>query len=77
MEAAVNALGKKLLVVTAANDRELEAAFAAAAQERVSVLCVNIDPFLLQARDRITSLAASYSLPAIYPLRDFVDAGGL
>jgi putative ABC transport system substrate-binding protein len=77
MEAAVNALGKKLLVVTATNDHELEAAFAALAQGRVSVLCVNIDPFLVQAQDRITSLAASHSLPAMYPLRDFVDGGGL
>jgi putative tryptophan/tyrosine transport system substrate-binding protein len=77
MEAAVTALGKKLLVVRATNDQELEAAFAALAEERASVLCVNIDPFLIQAQDRITSLAASYSLPAIYPLREFVDAGGL
>ena len=40
MEAAVNALGKKLLVVKATSDRELEAAFETLAQERVSVLCV-------------------------------------
>jgi putative ABC transport system substrate-binding protein len=77
MEAAVTALGKKLVVARATDDRELEAAFAALAQERVSALCVNIDPFLIQAQDRITSLAANYRLPAIYPLRDFVDAGGL
>ena len=77
MEAAVNALGKKLLVVRATSDRELQAAFATLAQERVSVLCVNIDPFLIQAQERITALAASYSLPAIYPLREFVNRGGL
>ena len=77
MEAAVNGLGKKLLVVTATSDREVEAAFATLAQERVSVLCVNIDPFLIQAQERITALAASYNLPTIYPLRDFVDRGGL
>ena len=77
MEAAVKALGKKLLVVRATNDRELEGAFAELARERVSALCVNIDPFLVQAHDRITALAVSHSLPAIYPLRDFVDAGGL
>ena len=51
-EAAVIALGKPLLVVRAMNGRELEASFAALAQERVSVLCVNIDPFLIQAQDR-------------------------
>jgi putative tryptophan/tyrosine transport system substrate-binding protein len=77
MEAAVKALGKKLLVVRATNDRELEAAFAELAQERVSALCVNIDPFLIQAHDRITGLSVRHSLPAIYPLRDFVDGGGL
>jgi putative tryptophan/tyrosine transport system substrate-binding protein len=77
MEAAVKALGKKLLVVRATNDRELEAAFAELTLERVSALCVNIDPFLLQAHERIIALAVSHSLPAIYPLRDFVDAGGL
>src|SRR3974377_905314 len=64
MEAAINALGKKLLVVRATNDRELEAAFAPLVQERVSVLCVNIDPFLIQAQDQIPSLAASHRLPA-------------
>ena len=77
METAVNAVGQKLLVVTATSDRELEAAFGALAQERASVLCVNVDPFLIEARDRIVSLATRYSMPAIYPLRDFVDAGGL
>ena len=77
METAVTALGKKLLVVRATNDHELEAAFVALAHARVSVLCVNIDPFLIQAQDRITSLASSHSLPAMYPLREFVDGGGL
>ena len=77
MEAAVQALGKRLLVVRATNDRELEAAFAELGRERVSALCVNIDPFLIQAHDRITALAVSQRLPTIYPLRDFVDGGGL
>jgi putative ABC transport system substrate-binding protein len=76
-EAAVKALGQKLLVVKAAGDRELEAAFETLAQERADALAVNIDPFLFGAHDRIISLAARYDLPAIYPIRGFVDAGGL
>jgi putative ABC transport system substrate-binding protein len=75
--AAVKALGQKLLVVKATNDRELEAAFRALAQERADALTVNIDPFLFRAHDQIISLAARYGLPAIYPVRGFVDAGGL
>jgi len=37
----------------------------------------NINPFLFRAHDQIISLAARYGLPAIYPVRGFVDAGGL
>jgi len=75
--AAVKALGMKLLVVKAASDRELEAAFETLAQERADALAVNIDPFLFRAHDQIISLAARHGLPAIYPVRQFVDAGGL
>jgi putative ABC transport system substrate-binding protein len=35
------------------------------------------DPFLFRAREQIISLAARHDLPAIYPVRQFVDAGGL
>ena len=76
-QAAVKALGKKLLVVKATDDRELGAAFETLAQVRADALAVNIDPFLFRAHDRIISLAARYGLPAIYPVRGFVDAGGL
>jgi putative ABC transport system substrate-binding protein len=75
--AAVKALGMKLLVVNATGDRELEAAFATLVQERADALAVNIDPFLFRAHDQIISLAARHGLPTIYPVRQFVDAGGL
>jgi putative ABC transport system substrate-binding protein len=75
--AAANALGQKLLILKATSDRELEAAFETLTQKRAGALAVNIDPFFFQAQDSIISLAARYGLPAIYPLRAFVDAGGL
>jgi len=76
-EAAANALGRKLLVLKATSDHELETAFETIAHERIGALAVNIDPFLFRARDRIISLAARHGVPAIYPVRQFVDAGGL
>jgi putative ABC transport system substrate-binding protein len=75
--AAVKALGQKLLVVKATGDRELEVAFETLAEERADALAGNIDPFLFRAHDQIISLAARHGLPAIYPIRAFVDAGGL
>jgi putative tryptophan/tyrosine transport system substrate-binding protein len=35
------------------------------------------EPFFDSQRDRIVSLSARYSLPAIYGFRDYVVAGGL
>jgi putative ABC transport system substrate-binding protein len=55
----------------------LSAAFETLEQERAGALAVNIDPFLYRAQDQIISLAARDGLPAIYPVRQFVDAGGL
>jgi putative ABC transport system substrate-binding protein len=75
--AAVKARGQKLMVVKATSDRELEVAFETLAHERADALTVNIDPFLFRAHDQIISLAARHGLPAIYPVRAFVDAGGL
>jgi putative ABC transport system substrate-binding protein len=55
----------------------LESAFAMLAQERVEALFVQVDPFFTDRREKVAALAAQYSLPAIYALREFVDAGGL
>jgi putative ABC transport system substrate-binding protein len=76
-EAAAKALGLKLLVLKATGDRDLRAAFETLEQERAGALAVNIDPFLSRAQDQIISSAARHGLPAIYPVRQFVDAGGL
>ena len=35
------------------------------------------DAFLVPHRAKITSLAAHYRLPAVYPFRDFIEVGGL
>ena len=40
-------------------------------------LIVVPDTFLLVHREAITSLAARYRLPTVYPFRSFTDAGGL
>jgi ABC-type uncharacterized transport system substrate-binding protein len=74
---ATNALGHKLVIANASTERELESAFVMLAQERVEALFVQVDPFFTDRREKIAALAAQYSLPAIYALREFVDAGGL
>jgi putative ABC transport system substrate-binding protein len=76
-EAAANALRQKLLILKATSEGGLDSAFETLAQERAGALTVNIDPFFFRAQDHIISLAARHGLPAIYPLRQFVESGGL
>jgi putative ABC transport system substrate-binding protein len=74
---AARAIGRQVRIANAANDRELEAAFATLVQQGAAALLVGADPFFDTRRDRIVALAAQFKLPAIYQFRDFAVAGGL
>ena len=52
-------------------------AFAVIANARPHALAVIADRFLLAHRDQIVAFAAAKRLPAMYPYREYVDAGGL
>jgi putative ABC transport system substrate-binding protein len=56
---------------------ELESVVAAHAGARNSSLIVIPDSFMSGHRAEVTSLAARYRLPAVYPFREFVELGGL
>ena len=56
---------------------ELESAIAAQARTPNGGLVVMTDSFLVAHSAEITSLAARYRLPAVYPFRFFVELGGL
>jgi len=71
------AIGQKLLVLRAATESELEAAFARATQEKATAMLVNPDAFFTARRVKIIELAAQYKLPAIYAWREFAEDGGL
>ena len=77
IEAAANALGRRLEVLTASTESDLEAAFATMVQHRVDSLIVMADPFLIFRREQLIALAARHAMPAIYPMRSFADLGGL
>jgi putative ABC transport system substrate-binding protein len=75
--AASAALGRKLIVVEAGNERDLSAAFAAAAREDARALLIQTDPFFDSARGTLIELMTHYSLPTVSPFLDFPTAGGL
>ena len=63
------ALGQKVVVFKASNDREIDAAFTAMAQDKVSAMLVGAGEFLTSRRRQIVQLAALHKIPAIYALR--------
>ena len=71
------ALGQKVVVFKASNDREIDAAFTAIAQAKVSAMLVGLGEFLSSRRSQIVGLAALHKIPAIYIGRQYTEAGGL
>ena len=64
-------------VVEVRRVEELDNAFATIASSRPDALAVIADRFLLARRSRIVEFAATTRLPAMYPYKEYVDAGGL
>ena len=77
VEATVRSLGKKLLVLRAGSEAELETALVTIVQNRVGALLIASDTFFYGWRDKIVSLVALHRIPTIYYLRGFAQAGGL
>jgi putative ABC transport system substrate-binding protein len=77
VEKAVQAIGHELVIMDASSNSDIEAAFGTFIQRGAGGLLVGSGPFLTSNRDRIIALAARYALPASYPVREFVTAGGL
>ena len=75
---AAVALKLKLEEIETRPDRNgLEIAFEAAKQKQVNaIMTMSTRPFFAE-RKRIVELAGKHWLPAIYPQKEFVDAGGL
>jgi ABC-type uncharacterized transport system substrate-binding protein len=77
IERASRQIGRRVFIVKASNDAELDAAFAAVVRERVGALLVAADPYFDSRRNRIIAFAAQSRLPAVYQFREYVVAGGL
>jgi putative ABC transport system substrate-binding protein len=74
---AAYALGRRLLVLRASNEREIDTAWAGLVEQGAGGLVVLPDGFLSAIYDQLAALAARHRIPAIHDLRGFAQAGGL
>ena len=76
-QAAARVLGVTLQLYEVRDPNEFDGALAAMTKARAGALLVMTDPLTFSQRGQLTALAAKHRLPAMYALREFVDAGGL
>jgi putative ABC transport system substrate-binding protein len=76
-QSAGAAMGLTLVSHPVRTPGDLEAAFVAMARQGADGLLTCEDALTVAQRRRIVTLAAAHRLPAVYPQREFVEAGGL
>lgn len=77
VQTAASAIGRKLDIVRASRDGEIDAAFAVLVNSRIDAFMVSPDALFLNYRASLVGLAARHTVPAMYFRREFAETGGL
>ena len=77
IEEAARAIGRRILILNATSNSDIDTAFATLVRQRANALLITTDTLFNNRRVQLVSLAARHALPAIYVSRDWVAAGGL
>jgi putative ABC transport system substrate-binding protein len=77
MPTAARNIGLELQVLNASTSREIEMAFTTLVRNGIDALFVDSDTFFTSRRVQFATLAARHGIPASYPAREAVEAGGL
>jgi len=77
VQSAARAMSRKITILNASNEREIDAAFATLAAVQARALLVSADPVFNSRLRQLVDLTRRYRMPAIFEWREFVSAGGL
>jgi putative tryptophan/tyrosine transport system substrate-binding protein len=77
LDAAARTLGRRIHILHASNEREIEAAFADAVQLRAGGLVIGNSTYYNTQAVQLGVLAEQNGLAAVYQFREFAAAGGL
>jgi putative ABC transport system substrate-binding protein len=70
-------LGRKIVLMRARNEQEIDSAFDDISKIPAGAVLIGADPYFNSRRNQIIALAARYSIPAGYEVREYTLAGGL
>jgi putative ABC transport system substrate-binding protein len=77
LQEAARSLGREIQVLYASTEDDIDTVFASIVQRQARGIVVGANSFLFSRRDQLVGLATRYSIPAVFPWREAVEAGGL
>jgi len=77
LETAAGLMGFEITTLPASTGHEITAAFATLERKRPDAIFVAPDAFFTTRRVQLALLAMLHKIPVVYPIRPFVEAGGL
>jgi putative tryptophan/tyrosine transport system substrate-binding protein len=77
VQVTASAINKQIEVLHASSGRDIDTVFAGFARKPVDALLVGGTPLANNRRVHLVTLATYHRVPALYPLREFPEAGGL
>ena len=77
VDEAARAIGRQVRILTAVSAAEFDGVFLALVKQGIGALVVADEIVFDGRRDQLVALAARFRVPAIYPFREFIAAGGL
>jgi len=77
VQKAAPTMGLQTQIINATTVNDINEVFAGFERERPDALFVVPDPFLTSRRVQLATLTMRDRIPATYPLRDYVEVGGL
>jgi ABC-type uncharacterized transport system substrate-binding protein len=76
-QVAARALGLEIRLFPTRDRRDIDTAFIDIAHQRIGAVLVSADAFFTGRRVQLATLATRFAIPAIFPVREYAEVGGL
>jgi putative tryptophan/tyrosine transport system substrate-binding protein len=77
LQASAHMLGLRLVTLAARSVSEIDSVFATLPEHKIEAMLVTADGFFFGLQDELVPRAARHAVPTVFPLSDYVAAGGL
>jgi putative ABC transport system substrate-binding protein len=77
VQEAARGTGLRIHVLNASSERDIDVVSETLAERPVGALLVGADALFVSRREQLVALAKRHSVPSIYDLREYPEAGGL